>query len=69
MNHCSAEHGIEVARVHRVNPHVRNIVIVRVVHAIGTNTDGARITMANTVAIIADVENAVLVSFLVSFLY
>lgn len=50
------EDVIEVARARHVNHRVRNIAIVRVVHAIGVNTDAARITMANTAVTIDDVE-------------
>jgi len=53
------EHVIEVDRVHHVNHHVRNIVIVHVVHVIEMNIGVVRIMMANIVVIIDDVRNAV----------
>ncbi len=56
------EHVIEVDRVHHVNHHVRNIVIVHVVHVIEMNIDVVKITMENIVEIIDDDENC-------SFLY
>ena len=59
MDLYSIEHVIEVDQVHHVNLHVRNIVIVHVVHVIEMNIDVARIMMANTVVIIDDVRNAV----------
>jgi len=46
------EHVIEVVLVRHVNRHVKNIVIVLVVHVIVMNTDVAKITTANTVVII-----------------
>jgi hypothetical protein len=53
------EYVIEVDRVHHVNHHVRNIVIVHVVHVIEMNIGVVRIMMANIVGIIDDVRNAV----------
>jgi hypothetical protein len=53
------EYVIEVDRVHHVNHHVRNIVIVHVVHVIEMNIGVVRIMMANIVVIIDDVRNAV----------
>jgi hypothetical protein len=50
------EYAIEVDLDHHVN-HVRNIVIVHVVHVIEMNIDVVKITMENIVEIIDDDEN------------
>jgi hypothetical protein len=50
------EHVIEVDQDHHVNHHVRNTVIVPVVHVIEVNTDVVRTMMANIVVNIDDVE-------------
>jgi hypothetical protein len=47
---------IEVDRIHHVNRHVRNIVIVRVVHVNEMNTDEVKTMMGNIAVNIDDVE-------------